>query len=253
MRIILKNKFFIALFFLLSYVVSFAQTAEEIIKKADEKYRGKTSYSEMTIDIIRPKWSKQMKMKGWTKGAKYSVSIVTSPAKEKGTVFLMRDKEVWNYMPTIDRTIKFPPSMMLQNWMGTDLTNDDLVKQSSILEDYTHKITGEKSKEGHLCWIIELTPKEDAPVVWGKVIIWVDKSEYMMLQTDYYDEDDFLVNQMIGSDVKEFSGKMLPSKLRVIPVEEGGQETILTYEKLEFDIRISDQYFTTNYMKRIRL
>jgi len=232
--------------------ISWAQSAEEIIRKADEKYRGKSSYSEMTIDIVRPKWSKQMKIKGWTEGTKYSVSIVTSPAKEKGTVFLMRDKEVWNYMPTIDRTIKFPPSMMLQNWMGTDLTNDDLVKQSSILEDYTHKIIGEEPKEGYDCWMIELIPKEDAPVVWGKVLIWVDKLEYMMLQSDYYDEDDFLVNQMIGSDIKEFSGKKLPSKLRVIPIEDEGQETILIYDKLEFDINISDQFFTTNYMKRIR-
>ncbi len=231
--------------------ISTAQTAQEIIKKADEKYRGTSSYSEMTINIVRPKWSKQMKIKGWTKGTDYSVSVVTSPAKEKGTVFLMRGKEVWNYMPTIDRTIKFPPSMMLQNWMGTDLTNDDLVKQSSILEDYTHKIIGKEVKEGYNCWVLELIPKEDAPVVWGKVIIWVDQTEYMMLQTDYYDEDDFLVNQMIGSDIKEFSGKKLPSKLRVIPVEDEGQETVLIYDKLQFDIKISDQYFTTNYMKRI--
>ena len=233
-------------------IISSAQSAEDIIRMADEKYRGKSSYSEMTIEIVRPKWSKQMKIKGWSEGTKYSVSIVTSPAKEKGTVFLMRDKEVWNYMPTIDRTIKFPPSMMLQNWMGTDLTNDDLVKQSSILEDYTHKIIGEELKEGYNCWVIELTPKEDAPVVWGKVLIWVDKLEYMMLQSDYYDEDDYLVNQMIGSEIKEFSGKKLPSKLRVIPVNDEGQETILIYDKLEFDIKISDQFFTTNYMKRIR-
>ena len=252
MKSSLKISLIITLLMTLLSNVSYAQTAEEIIQKADEKYRGKSSYSEMTIDIIRPKWSKQMKMKGWSKGTKYSVSIVTSPAKEKGTVFLMRDKEVWNYMPSIDRTIKFPPSMMLQNWMGTDLTNDDLVKQSSILEDYTHKITGEEIKEEYNCWVVELTPKEDAPVVWGKVIIWVDQKEYMMLQTDYYDEDDYLVNQMIGSDVKEFDGKTLPSKLRIIPMEEDGQETILTYDNLEFDLKISDQYFTTNYMKRIR-
>lgn len=249
---ITNKKFYVSLILLFFMIVLKAQTAAEIIKKADEKYRGKSSYSEMTIDIIRPKWSKQMKMKGWSKGTKYSVSIVTSPAKEKGTVFLMRDKEVWNYMPTIDRTIKFPPSMMLQNWMGTDLTNDDLVKQSSLLEDYTQKITGEDTKEGFDCWVIELIPKENAPVVWGKVVIWVDKSEYMMLQTDYYDEDGFLVNQMIGSDVKVFSGKKLPSKLRVKPVEEEGQETILTYDKLEFDLKIPDRYFTTNYIKRIR-
>lgn len=231
---------------------AFSQTADEIVRKADEKFRGKTSYSEMTIDIVRPKWSKQMTMKGWSKGDDYSVSIITSPAKEKGTVFLMRDKEVWNYMPSIDRSIKFPPSMMMQNWMGTDLTNDDLVKQSSIVTDYTKEIIGEETKEGLKCWKIQLTFKEDAPVVWGKIIIWIDKIDYMQLQTDFYDEDDYLVNQMIGSDVKVFDGKKLPSKLRVIPVDKDGQETVITYNVLKFDISIPDNYFTTNYMKRIK-
>ena len=110
---------------------SFSQNADEIVKNADDKLRGKSSYSEITININRPKWSKELKMKYWSKGSDYSVSVITSPAKEKGTVFLMREKEVWNYLPTIERTVKFPPSMMLQNWMGTDLTNDDLVKQSN--------------------------------------------------------------------------------------------------------------------------
>lgn len=229
----------------------FGQTAEEIIKDADEKFRGKSSYTEMTINIIRPKWSKEMKMKAWSKDTKYSVSVVISPAKEKGIVFLMRDKEVWNYLPTIDRIIKFPPSMMLQNWMGTDLTNDDLVKQSSMITDYNKKIISEEEKEGYTCWKIELTPKENAAVVWGKIIIWVDKMEYMQMQTDFYDEDGFLVNQMIASDVKTFSGKKLPSKLKIVPLEKPGQSTVITYKKWEFDISIPARYFTTNYMKLI--
>ena len=231
---------------------SYAQTAREIIKKADDKFRGETSYAELTINIIRPKWSKEMKMKTWSKGSDYSVSVVTSPAKEKGVVFLMRDKEVWNYLPTINRTIKFPPSMMMQNWMGTDLTNDDLVKMSSMVNDYNQKIIGEEYKEGLNCWKIELTPKPDVAVVWGKIIIWIDKMDFMQMQVDYYDEDGFLINQMIASDVKSFSGKKLPSKLRIIPIEKKGQETSITYNKWEFDIAIKDQFFTKNYMKRIR-
>lgn len=231
--------------------VSYGQTADEIVKKADTKFRGKSSFSEITINIIRPKWSKEMKMKGWSKGSDYSVSVITSPAKEKGTVFLMREKEVWNYLPTIDRTVKFPPSMMLQNWMGTDLTNDDLVKQSSLVTDYDKKIVGEEDKEGYTCWEIELTPKSDAAVVWGKIIIWIDQKEFMQMQTDFYDEDMFLVNQMIGSDVKTFDGKLLPSKLTVIPKDKPGQSTIITYDEWKFDIDIPDVYFTTNYMKRI--
>lgn len=231
---------------------SYAQTADEIITKADEKFRGKSSYVEMTITIIRPKWSKEMKMKGWSKGSKHSISVVMSPAKEKGIVFLMRDKEVWNYLPTIDRSIKFPPSMMLQNWMGTDLTNDDLVKQSSMITDYDKKIKSEEEKEGYMCWKIELTPKENAAVVWGKIITWIDKTEFMQMQSDFYDEDGFLVNQMIGSEVKTFGKKKLPSKLKIIPSDKPGQSTVITYSKWQFDISIPEKYFTTNYMKQIR-
>ncbi|HKK12803.1 MAG TPA: outer membrane lipoprotein-sorting protein [Flavobacteriaceae bacterium] len=229
-----------------------AQSAEDIVKKADQKYRGNSSYAELTIDIVRPKWSKEMKMKFWSKGSKYSVSVVETPAKEKGIVFLMRDKEVWNYLPTIDRTVKFPPSMMLQNWMGTDLTNDDLVKQSSLITDYNKKLLGEEDKEGYTCWKIELTPKENAAVVWGKIIIWIDKAEYMQMQTDFYDEDGFLINQMIASDVKVFDNKKLPSKLKVVPIDKPGQYTMIIYDDWKFDLSIPERYFTTNYMDRLK-
>ena len=141
--------------------------------------------------------------------------------------------------------------MMLQNWMGTDLTNDDLVKQSSLVTDYDKKIIGEEEKEGYTCWKIELTPKPNAAVVWGKIIIWIDEKEYMQMQTDFYDEDMFLVNQMIGSDVKTFDSKLLPSKLTVVPVDKPGQSTVISYSQWKFDIDIPDEYFTTNYMKRI--
>ena len=231
--------------------LSIGQTADAIVKTADEKFRGKSSYAELTISIIRSKWSKEMKMKIWSEGSDYSVSVITSPVKEKGIIFLMRKKEVWNYLPSIDRTIKFPPSMMLQNWMGTDLTNDDLVKQSSMITDYDKKIIGEEEKEGYPCWKIELIPKENAAVVWEKIIIWIDKKEYMQMQTDFYDEDGFLVNQMIASEVKTFGSKILPSKLTVVPVDKPGQSTVIYYEQWKFDINIPEQYFTTNYMKRI--
>ncbi|UOY05493.1 outer membrane lipoprotein-sorting protein [Muricauda sp. SCSIO 64092] len=241
----------IVVVFMVMTSISFGQSADEIVKTSDDKLRGTSSYTELTIDIIRPKWSKEMKMKGWTRGSDHSVSVITSPAKEKGTVFLMREKEVWNYLLTLERTIKFPPSMMLQNWMGTDLTNDDLIKQSSLVTDYTKKIIGEEVKEGYPSWKIELTPKPNAAVVWGKIIIWIDKKEYMQMQTDYYDEDLFLVNQMVGSQVKTFDGKLLPSKLTVKPVDKPGQSTVITYNQWKFDMDIPDEYFTTNYMKRI--
>ena len=141
----MKIKLLIALFICIN---SYSQSALEIIEKSDAKLRGESSYSEITITIVRPKWQKTMTMKSWSVGTDYSVSLVTSPAKEKGSVFLKRKNEVWNYFPSLERTIKLPPSMMTQSFMGTDLTNDDLVKQSSMVVDYSHKILEEETVEG---------------------------------------------------------------------------------------------------------
>jgi outer membrane lipoprotein-sorting protein len=127
------------LIFQLALITSiFAQDAIEIVKKADEKMRGKTSQAEMTIKTTRPTWTREMTVKTWIKGNDYAMILIQAPARDKGTVFLKRKKEVWNWLPTVERSIKLPPSMMSQSWMGTDFTNDDLVKESSIVEDYTH-------------------------------------------------------------------------------------------------------------------
>jgi hypothetical protein len=193
-----------------------------------------------------------MLMKGWSIGEDYFVSVVISPAKEKGTVFLKRENEVWNYIPSIERIIKLPPSMMMQNWMGTDFTNDDLVQRSSILNDYSNSIIGEESVGGLDCWIVELMPNENAPVVWGKLVMWIDKKDYMQLKTQFFDEYDELVSIMYGKSVKNFDGKKLPSIIEFIPLDEEGHKTIVERLVWEFDIYINKRFFMPNYMKNLR-
>ncbi len=245
-------KRYILLFISLSFLSTYSQDASEIVKKADRKMRGNSSYSEIIIKIIRPNWQKEMHMKMWTKGDDYSVSLITYPPKEKGIVFLKRKNELWNYVPSIEKRIKLPPSMMMQSWMGTDMTNDDLVKQSSISKDYSHKIIGEEIVEGLPAWKIMLTPKENAAVVWGKILVWIDKKDYMQLKAEFYDEDNFLVNKMLASDPQIFDGRKLPSKIAFVPVDKPGNKTLIIYKKLLFDLPIPDKYFTLNYMKRLR-
>lgn len=248
----MKIYFLLFIIFLGTISPIVSQTAEEIITRADENLRGNSAYVEMSIKTVRPKWTKEIQMKTWSTGSNRSVSLVLSPAKEKGTVFLMRDQEVWNYIPSLDRIIKLPPSMMLQNWMGTDLTNDDLVKKSSLQSDYDKIIVGEEPKENLPCWKIELIPRASAAVVWGKIIVWIDQQNYMQLQTDFYDEDGFLINQMTASNFKTIGGKTLPTTLKVVPIEKENQYTEINYSVWEFDLTIPDYYFDTNTMKRIR-
>jgi len=229
-----------------------AQDATEIIKKAYDKERGVSSQGEMTMTIVRPTWTRTIKIKMWGKGTDYSLTLITYPAKEKGQTFLKRKNELWSWSPTISRMVKFPPSMMSQGWMGSDYTNDDILKETSIVVDYTHKLIGSEKIEGYDCYKIEMTPKETANVVWGKVIKWVSKTEYLQLQTIYYDEDGYKVKSDIGKNIKTIGGRLLPSVIEIIPEDEAGKKTIVELNNIEFDIKIEDSFFSQQNMQKIR-
>jgi outer membrane lipoprotein-sorting protein len=227
-------------------------SAVEIVTKADQKRRGETSLSQMKISIVRPNWSRDMEVKAWSKGTDYSLLLITSPARDKGTTFLKRDKEIWNWIPSIDRNIKLPPSMMMQSWMGSDFTNDDLIKESSIIEDYTHRLLGDSLILSMDCFKVELIPNPDAPVVWGKIYMWIDKKDFMELQTELYDEDGYLVNRVLFSEIENLDGRLLPSKMEYIPVDKPGQKTVIKYHMVDYDIDIGENYFSLQNMKRVR-
>lgn len=238
--------------FLIS-AISYGQDAKDIIRKAEEKTRGTTSsYMEMTITTVRPKYTREMSLKSWGKGNDYSLMVLTAPAKDAGTAFLKRQKEVWNWMPSIERSIKMPPSMMSQSWMGTDMSNDDLVRESSNVTDYSHKIIGETVLEVRKCWIIEMTPLPDAPVVWGKVIVYIDQKDYIQLKAEQFDEDGELVNEMLSSDIKMMDNIMMATHIELIPMDKQGNKTIMTIEKIKFNEPNEDSFFTVQNMKTIR-
>ncbi len=254
---IVKNHFlllFLPIFLFFGENAGAQQTedAATIVRKADERARGKTSLAEMTITTVRPKWTRSMDIKAWTKGTELALILVQSPAKDKGTTFLKRKKEVWNWLPSLERTIKLPPSMMSQSWMGTDFTNDDLVKESSIVEDYEHKLLGSEKQGDRDCYKIELIPKPEAAVVWGKIIAWIDKKDYNQIRTEFYDENGELSQTMIGSDLKILGGKLLPSRIEMTPAGKKGQKTEIVYKSLEFDKPLADSFFTTENMTKVK-
>lgn len=214
--------------------------------------QGNSNRSVMKMTIVRPDWKREITMKGWAMGREYSLILITSPARDKGQAFLKRTKEMWNWQPSIDRVVKLPPSMMLQSWMGSDFTNDDLVKESSVVNDYTQTLDKDSTVNGMPVYKIVLIPKPDAPVVWGKVIAFIDKKEFNQLLVYYYDEEGELVNTMILSEIRNMGGRMLPTKLEMIPADNPNQKTIIEYQELEFDIGIDESFFSMQNMKRVR-
>lgn len=227
-------------------------TATEIIQKATDKVNGKSSIGSMKMTVVRPSWSREVTMKSWSMGDEYYLILITEPVKDKGQTFLKRETDMWNWMPSISKMIKIPPSMMSQSWMGSDFTNDDLVKMNSYVNQYTHKIIGEEVVESLNCYKLELIPKPDAPVVWGKVLAWISKEEFYQLKLEFYDEDNVLINRQESSDIRQFSDRKLPAKMVMTPVDEPGNQTIIEIFDNEFNIDIDESFFSQQNMKKVR-
>ena len=247
-------KHFLLFFYLLLATKAGAQTlsATEIVKRADDNSRGKSSYSELTMTIVRPTWTREIGIKSWAKGTEYSLALITSPARDRGQAFLKRGKDLWNWQPSISRMIKMSSSVMGQSWMGSDFTNDDMVRESSVVNDYTHRLeTTEKVREFD-CYKLILTPKESAAVVWGKVVMWISVTDFVEIKTEFYDEDNDLVNTINSYDIKTYGSRRLPSRMEVVPADKPNQKTVMTIEKYDFDIAIEDSFFSQQNMQRVK-
>ncbi|MCI5222642.1 MAG: outer membrane lipoprotein-sorting protein [Candidatus Electrothrix sp. AR4] len=252
-----ENMMQVILFFLFALSIlplavqpSFAADGEisKIIKKVEDNLNGKTAVMEMTMSVKTKRAERSMKMKSWSVGSKKSFIKILYPGKDKGITFLKLDSSMWQYVPRIEKTIKIPASMMLQSWMGSDFSNDDLVRESSISEDYTKKLLEETENE----YRVELLPKEEAAVVWGKIIMTVSKQHFLPTTVQYFDEDDVLIREMRYSEVQQFEERFYPTKWTVTPMEpeKSGHQTVIQVSEAIFDSEVDPSYFTKRALKR---
>ncbi|QSZ42015.1 outer membrane lipoprotein-sorting protein [Sulfurimonas aquatica] len=238
------NKTLLSLLF--SFTLLFSNEALEIMKKVDNNMRGENVYMKLNLSITSMGHTRVMKMESWSQGSDKSFVKTLYPPKDRGITFLSLDNQMWQYIPKIERVIKIPPSMMLQNWMGTDITNDDIVKQSSLIEDYTAKLL---KRESNIA-TIELVPREDAAVVWGKIVSKIDTDTYTSTQDTFYDEDGLEVRVFTYKDVKKIGKYFIPTIWRITPLDKQGNFTEIKIEDVAFDTEISDTYFNKSALKR---
>ena len=247
-----KPRLFCAFALILYALQGISQDAKEIVRRSEDRLRGNTSVAEMTITTVRPKWTRSMEIKSWSKGKDLAMILIQAPAKDQGITYLKRKKEVWNWIPSLERKVKLPPSMMNQSWMGTDFTNDDLVKESSAADDYTHKLLGQEEVGGFQCYKIEMTPTAGAAVVWEKVVVWIDRKDYIQLKGEFYGEGNQVENTMVSSDIRLLGGRMLPTRIEMIPAGKPGQKTVIAYKSLIFDKPMDESFFSVENMTKIR-
>jgi outer membrane lipoprotein-sorting protein len=238
-------------------VISFSQPdasaverAKEILRELDDIWRGSSSYSVFTMKVKTANYSREMKLEGWSKGKEKSLVRILKPLKEKGTATLKSENNVYSYLPRTDRTIRLTSGMMMGSWMGSHFTNDDLIRESRMEDDYDPSISFEGERDGMKIMEFTLTPKPDAPVVWGKIVAIVKADGYMPLKYYYYDEDMNIARTFFFSKVEQLAGRPRPKIMKVIPADKPEEYTEIIYEELDLGIPIDDEFFSIARLKR---
>ena len=226
------------------------ESARDIVDRVDQLLRGKSSHGTVTMDVVTADWSRSLDLEIWSLGTEYALVRVLAPRKDAGTATLKAGKDLWNYLPRVDRTIKLPPSLMSAAWMGSHLTNDDLVKESRLIEDYDIAIDFSGDRDGVAVWEFVLTPKPEAPVVWGRIEEQIRKADDMPVWARYYDERGTLTRTMTFSDFKQMGGRLVPARLTVTPADKPGESTVLLYHELAFDVGLEPSFFSLQRLQR---
>lgn len=235
---------------LLTPVASAAPDASELLMKMDDVIRGKSHDMTLTLDVVTPRWKRSYDINVKMKGVDYAMARVLSPSKVEGQGFLRIESRLWNYLPTAERVILIPTSMMLDNFMGSDFSNDDFVKLSYLPRDYDAVITGEETMDGFEVYHLNLTPRPDAPVTYGKLEVWLRVSDAAPVQWVFYNEDMEKIRTLHYSGFKTFSGREIPTVWHMKDHKEDGEETTITITEAEYDLDIPDSLFTKEKLEQ---
>ncbi len=220
----------------------------KLIRKVENQYQGDSSETRVEMTVKTGHWERHLSMDSWSLGRERFLVRILSPAKEKGVATLKVERDVWNYLPKVDRVIRIPPSMMGGAWMGSHITNDDLVKANHIDEDYDFFLLAEDEET----WTIQGEPKPEAPVVWGRLVYRLQKEPLVPIAVEYFDEEMVLVRTIRFDDVQTVSGRTIPLRMTVIPLEKPDEITVMQYREVKFDIDLPESFFSIGRLKRRR-
>jgi len=222
----------------------------EISERLDDLYRSRASIARMEIEIVTPNRTRSMRIRAWSRGENRSLIRIEAPARERGTATLRRDRNLWNFLPRISRTIRVPPSMMLSGWMGSDLTNDDLVRSSSLEDDFDGSVVG-PDPEGR-GWLIRYEARPGTVGLWRRIETVVNQAGTIPIESRYYDRRMRLARTMTYSEVREMDGRRIPTVLTIQPNDRPGHRTVMRYVDLDFDASVSESTFSLSELEQQR-
>jgi len=224
-------------------------SVEDILRRVDDMFRREHSIVVMEMHVKTDRYERTMKLKAMSLGTEKSMITILEPAKEAGTATLKVGDNIWNYLPKVDRTMKIPAGMMGGSWMGSHFSNDDLVRENRFSEDFDTKIISTPATSAEKHYVIEMVPKEDTAVVWGKIVS-TSRADLLPVDVKYYDEDGTLMRIDKFEDIKEFDGLPMPTTFSVFPQDKSGESTTIRYLDVDFTTPVSEKEFSLQALRK---
>ncbi len=223
---------------------------DSLLRRFDEMYESSGTMAVVEIEITRPGKTRSLRMRSWSKGADKALIVIDAPSRDAGTATLKVERNLWNYLPKISRTIRVPASLMMGSWMGSDLTNDDLVRESSYGEDYEAALIG--PSEDPPGWIVDLKARPEIPGLWERVEIVFSRDQLVPVRSRYFDRKGRLARTMHLDEIKTIGDKLVATRIMVEPEREPGKRTVLRYLEVNFDVELDENLFSLAQLERRR-
>ncbi len=234
----------------------------QVIKSVDNLLRANGQVALFEMRVVRPRTTRTLRMRFWFKRGRRShedraLARVDAPSNERGVASLRLGNKMWSFVPNTGRVQQVPESMMLGSWMGSDWTNDDLVKDTSLLEDYRATSCQYVDLEGP-AYRVELQARKGRELSWDKMIIFARRggeNDLLPLRQEFFSKragELVLSRTMRFADFRDMGGRRLPARMILQSAGRPGRRTELRYLSIQFDADIPERIFSLNSLQRAR-
>lgn len=221
---------------------------KSVLDKVDDNMSSKTRIITTKMEIESTRGSRTMEAKTWGEGNKKAFTEYLAPAREKGTKMLKLEHQLWIYSPSTDRVIQISGHMLRQSVMGSDMSYEDMMDDSPLLERYSAKVTGEEMIDGRKCWVVTLTAIQPE-VNYYTQKMWIDQERYVPLRSDSFSKSAKLLKRVSFGNITKIQGRWFPKYMIYKDMLKEGAGTKLTIEDIQLDVNIPGSIFNKGNLK----
>lgn len=231
-------------------IVSRAPTGEDILERVDRNLVIDQATGISTMIVHGRRSSRTITSRFWKKGRDQAFVEYLSPARERGKKMLRLDDKLWTYTPEpTDRIITISGHLLRQSLMGSDLSYEDMMENSRLIEMYQATVVGSENVEGRPCWVVDMTAQiED--VAYHSRRIWVDMERWLPLVEERYAKSGKLLKTTRIVEVFQVDGRWYPKKMIFKDMLSSGKGTEHIIDEIDFDVDIPDHKLTKAALRK---